>query len=406
MKAKVIKKLQRIGIFNLCFDIFCIFVLKLQIIKSPNPMQDKIFSYIRKSVSLFVILFFAASVSAQTQIENFIPGSTLEGVCYYLPRTAFRLVVTAEKTVTTPGEFHSYAYKYMRIQNVPVHPTTTWEVKSIQLIPYGTPDKDKAYSLKLKPRTVAPLVSLTTDGLLLGINTKESETHLPPVPESKVLSPAIQPSDIQKFMTREMLQAGSVAKMAELVAQEIYDIRESRDALLRGEADNTPKDGQQLKLMIDNLELQQRVLGSLFVGTTEVSQHTYAVDVVPAEQTDKMVLFRFSKWSGLVDSDDMSGVPYYMSLKTIGELPPQSLDAQIQVKRGKMLSAVYYNVPAQVQVCIFSPTATFVDMQLPMAQFGYTEVLSGVLFDKKPLTKVSFFQQTGGIKEIKADILN
>jgi hypothetical protein len=294
----------------------------------------------------------------------------------------------------------------MRIQNVPVRPTTTWEVKSIQLIPYGTPDKDKAYSLKLKPRTVAPLVSLTTDGLLLGINTQESETHLPPVPESKVLSPAIQPSDIQKFMTREMLQAGSVAKMAELVAQEIYDIRESRDALLRGEADNTPKDGQQLKLMIDNLELQQRVLGSLFVGTTEVSQHTYAVDVVPAEQTDKMVLFRFSKWSGLVDSDDMSGVPYYMSLKTIGELPPQSLDAQIQVKRGKMLSAVYYNVPAQVQVCIFNPTTTFVDMQLPMAQFGYTEVLSGVLFDKKPLTKVSFFQQTGGIKEIKADILN
>jgi hypothetical protein len=158
--------------------------------------------------------------------------------------------------------------------------------------------------------------------------------------------------------------------------------------------------------MIDNLELQQRVLGSLFVGTTEVTQHTYAVDVVPAEQTDKMVLFRFSKWSGLVDSDDMSGVPYYMSLKTIGELPPQSLDAQIQVKRGKMLSAVYYNVPAQVQVCIFNPTTTFVDMQLPMAQFGYTEVLSGVLFDKKPLTKVSFFQQTGGIKEIKADILN
>lgn len=241
MKAKVIKKLQRIGIFNLCFDIFCIFVLKMQIIKSPNPMQDKIFSYIRKSVSLFVILFFAASVSAQTQIENFIPGSTIEGVCYYLPRTAFRLVVTAEKTVTTPGEFHSYAYKYMRIQNVPVRPTTTWEVKSIQLIPYGTPDKDKAYSLKLKPRTVAPLVSLTTDGLLLGINTQESETHLPPVPESKVLSPAIQPSDIQKFMTREMLQAGSVAKMAELVAQEIYDIRESRDALLRGEADNTPR---------------------------------------------------------------------------------------------------------------------------------------------------------------------
>ena len=369
-------------------------------------MQNKLSVILSKTLLLCAFIFTSAIVSAQTQIEKFIPGATLEGVCYYLPRTAFRLIITAEKTVVNPGNFHNYAYKYMRIQDVPVNSNTTWQIKSIKLIPYGTPDLDKAYSLKLKPRTVAPLLSLTSDGLLLGINTQETETHLPSLPESSIVTPAIKQADVQKYMTREMLQAGSTAKMAELVAQEIYDIRESRDALLRGEADNTPKDGEQLKLMLDNLEFQQQTLTSLFVGTTEVSQHTYAIDVVPGEQTDKMLLFRFSKWTGLVDADDMSGVPYYLGMKVIGELPAQSLDAQIEVKRGKMQSAVYYNVPAQTEVRIFNPTVTFVDMQLPMAQFGYTEVLSGVLFDKKPLTKVSFYQETGGIKDIKADILN
>ena len=35
-------------------------------------------------------------------------------------------------------------------------------------------------------------------------------------------------------------------RQAELVAKEIYSIRESKNALLRGEADNMPKDGAQL----------------------------------------------------------------------------------------------------------------------------------------------------------------
>ena len=43
--------------------------------------------------------------------------------------------------------------------------------------------------------------------------------------------------------------ASSTAKMAELVAKEIYNIRESKNALLRGQADNTPSDGAQLKIM-------------------------------------------------------------------------------------------------------------------------------------------------------------
>ena len=45
------------------------------------------------------------NVAARTETEAFVPGSTLEGVCYYLPRTALRVVVKAEKTVTRPGDF-------------------------------------------------------------------------------------------------------------------------------------------------------------------------------------------------------------------------------------------------------------------------------------------------------------
>lgn len=47
-------------------------------------------------------------------------------------------------------------------------------------------------------------------------------------------------------MTEEILIAGSTAKMAELVAKEIYNIRESKNSLTRGQADYMPKDGAAL----------------------------------------------------------------------------------------------------------------------------------------------------------------
>ncbi len=359
----------------------------------PRPAALRVLS--------FIFYMLPCLALAQTQTERFVPGSTVEGVCYYLPRTVLRVMVTAEKQVVTPGTARAYAYKYMRLQDVPTHTTTTWRVKDIKLIPYGTPDPTKAHSIKLKPRTVAPFVSLSSDGLLLGINTaNEKETFLPDIPSSRVVDPGIGMDEVSRYLNREMLQAGSTAKLAELMANEIYDIRESRDALLRGEADNTPKDGEQLRLMLEGLERQMLVLTSQFTGTTLVEEHTFALDVTPAQETDKLLLFRFSKWSGLVDADDMSGVPFYISIRKDGELPPPSPDSQVQEKKGKMLKAVYYNVPARTTMRVFDAEREYVEMEVPVAQFGYEEILSNVLFDKLSETRVTFFQSTGGIKEI------
>ena len=348
-------------------------------------------------VSLFVCMF----VSAQTALEDFVPGATIEGVNYFLPRTAIRIVVRAEKKVVAPGDFHAYAFKYLRLNDVPVSPSVSWTVTDVRLHPYGVPDSTKAYSIKLKTRTVAPFVGLSTDGLLLGINTSEvTEEFLPSVPQGRVLQHAVSSEQARRYMNREMLQAGSVAKMAELVATEIYDIRESRDALLRGEADNTPKDGAQLKLMLDNLDAQHTALISLFSGSTEVSEHYFVLDGIPEELTDKQLLFRFSRWTGLVDADDMSGKPFYISVRTIGSLPEAVSLPEVEVKKGKMLRALYYNLPARVELRVFDAERTYATMELPMAQFGCEEILSGVLFDKMATTKVTFHQSTGGIKRI------
>lgn len=349
------------------------------------------------SVALAMTICIPHTAAAQTQVSPFVPGSTIEGVCYYLPRTALRIAVTVERERQIPGELNQYAFKYMRINDAPSEPSERWSITDIQLHPYGVPDKAKAYSIALKGRTVAPLVSLSSEGIILGINADITETLMPALPQGKA---APTPCDPRKLMNREMLQATSPSKLAELVAQEIYDIRESRNALIRGEADNTPKDGEQLKLMINKLDEQEAAYTSLFCGTVMKSTHVFTLQYTPDAQHDQTVLFRFSSKLGPLAHDDLAGEPVYVRVKCAETLPPVVHDERADAKKAKMQQGVYYNVPVLTNIDVFTPQQKYASLSVPMAQFGRTEILSNTMFDKKTTTQVTFFQSTGAVKDI------
>ena len=189
--------------------------------------------------------------------------------------------------------------------------------------------------------------------------------------------------------------------MAELCAQEIYDIRESRNALVRGEADNTPKDGEQLRLMLNQLDIQAKALEQLFAGYTLTSTEVFSFDFLPTQETQKQLLFRFSQFSGLVDKDDLSGQPFYISIKNTGNLPARQDNPISEKKKAKLEQGVFYNVPARETIRIFDVNQTYLQAECSMGQFGYTEILSNILFDKKTSTRVSFHQETGGVKKLE-----
>lgn len=347
--------------------------------------------------TLAMAMLAIAPAKAQTEVESFVPGSTLEGVNYFLPRTALRLVVEAEKTVVRPGEMHKYAFKYLRLNDVPTAETTVWRIKSVRVQPYGVPDTKKAFNIKVKSKTIAPLVSLTRDGILLAINQEAQETMLPAIP-ADVPAPAL--ANPRDFMNQEMLTATSTAKQAELCAQEIYDIRESRNALTRGEADNMPKDGQQLQLMLAQLDAQSAALEQLFKGTTQTSTHYFTLNVIPTEEKQQ-IAFRFSQLLGVVDKDDLSGAPVYLSISPVAQLPKAVQDEAVAKKKDKMEKGVYYNVPVREAVKVFDARNTYFEMECPMGQFGTTEVLADVLFNKNVSTRVSFWQENGGVQKLE-----
>ena len=352
---------------------------------------------------LFALAVLCSSMlSAQTEVAPFRPGVTLDGVNYFLPKTVLRVVLTADKAVTVPGEFAAYADRYLRQPAVPMNPSTEWTLKEVSLQAIGMPDSTKAYNIKLKSKTAAPLVRLTDDGLLLSVNTDAEAEPEPQLPRRVAAPKAVNGRDA---MTHEILSAGSTAKMAQLTAEEIYDLRDSRNALIRGEADNTPKDGAQLKLMLDNLDAQLFALESLFKGqtltSTEVQAITFEPTSDPAQTGQRYMLCRYSRRLGLVDADDLSGEPLWITLKPLGNLPATETDADVAKKRAKMEQGLWVNQPATVQVVIEMGSETLLTTEVPICQLGTTEVLSDALFNKKLDTRVTLYQNTGSVKSVE-----
>lgn len=340
------------------------------------------------------LLLMTAGANAQTEVSSYQPGITEDGVTYCLPKTTLKVKIIATKSVYKPGDFCMYAEKYLRLTNIPSESQTTWKIKSVMVYPESDPDKSKMYSIKLKKKTVAPQVALTKDGILLAIHTNAPvEKPEPTDPQDSIVKP-LNPRD---YMSEDILAAGSTAKMAELVAQDIYNIRESRNDLTRGKADTMPTDGEQLRLMLKHLDDQEVALTQLFKGTTTTSTQVFTLMVKPAGELKKHILFRFSKRLGAVANNDLAGAPVYIDitdLKTVDEPVP------VTKKKKEKENGVYYNVPGKGSVRIYTPEKELYKGTESFSQFGNTEVLSNELFNKDANVKVQFYRTNGGIQKI------
>lgn len=345
----------------------------------------------KKNIALLAGLMTACVVHAQTEVTAGVMRGKEYGVTYLLPQTEIQISVHVTRHTYTPGEFCKYADRYLRMGNVRTESETRWSIDKVEIGAIGIPDKEKVYFVKLKDKTVAPLMELTEDGIVRSINmtpgqrTSDKARQEPPAKEKEV--------DPRSFLTQEILMASSRAKMAELVAKEIYSIRESKNALLRGEADNMPKDGAQLKLMIDHLNLQEQAMTEMFSGKTRTESSCVTISLTPKEM-DEEVLFRFSRHLGLVDKDDLAGEPYCISITDLKN-PPIPADDEKQKSEG-----VAYNVPGRAHVVVSGGGRKLYDGEMPVSQFGTTEYLAPVLFNKNSTIKVLFDTTTGGLLKV------
>ncbi|MGM9760699.1 MAG: DUF4831 family protein [Parabacteroides sp.] len=335
---------------------------------------------------------------AQTKIvkKNAVKANNF-GITYSLPKT--NLVVVAEVTKVTckAGPYYQYAKKYLGVENVLTEDQIYYEFGKVRLINKGVPDPDNTYIVEFKPGTVAPYAYLTEDGRLCSINAEYTPE------EAKVESGKKKPAEKQlsnsSVLSEELLMAGSTAKQAEVAAKQIYRIRESRLNIVTGEADNLPPDGEAMKIVIQQLDDQEKALSDLFTGVTIKENSEYEITLVPHDDLENEVLFRFSSRLGILDSDDLGGDPVYLTLRATERAP--QLEEKEAEKKEKSLRGIIYNVPGKANIEITMGKKNLFKGEVQITQFGSREGLAPVMFeDKKAPVKVYFYPETGAIKQI------
>lgn len=358
----------------------------------------------RKLIAAALIML-SGMASGQTQISKYQPGVTPEGAIYFLPKTALRIVVQVEKTTYTPGDFAKYSERYLRLKNVSQEPSVSYRVTTIMPTPVGVADTSKCYAVKYNPKNATANITLAEDGTLLAINANAIEQEKP-----AAFKPAAKPQQLnpRQFMSEEILAAGSTAKMAELTALDIYEIRDSKNQLTRGQADFMPKDGEQLKIMLNRLETQDRALTQLFAGTVTKDTTEHVFMYYPNKETDKQILFRLSTHLGIVDHDDLSGTPYYISIEDLHSVPANNSAVSTTKKKGKgtvkdIQDGIYVNVPGKIKATIMKGNDSMGSFEIHAAQFGNTELLSGDLFNKRFTTHLTLNPITGSVAKLEAE---
>jgi len=369
----------------------------------------------------------------QTVVKDFEPGVSKDGIVYFLPKTAIVITLTTEKVTYTPGELCQYADRYMRLTDISNKEDMHYELLSASVAYRALADESKCYHIAFNSNSIAPQVSLSDEGTLLSICAGELFAMASADVSAPTTESMWEVKDARAYMTEEMLMATSKAKLAELVAREIYEIRDSKNSLMRGESDYMPSDGEGLKLMVDNLQKQEDALLKLFTGVTsrEISSATF--EVVPDKNLTKYVAARFSRKLGVLDADDMAGSPIYLDVKNLnpnadpvsGQLPaPQPKKSVFSLKKTNKTTSkereqteqqkqsvpaekvnnyngIVYNLPAKSNIRVYTATNVYVDEVAPMPQFGSTETLSSKLFGKKATTKVQLNPITGALLRIE-----
>ena len=350
---------------------------------------------------LIILIYVALLLCPMTLLAQPISVSLLEsekmpeGTVYYLPKTAVHFHLLVEKKVYTPGIFCDYAERYLLRKDVAREKAISHRLLNFQLSLAGVRDTSKCFIVNLKGKSATSEIHRSEDGVLLAVNDTPMVVSQP---QSFIPAPRQPVSEPIQLLSSEVMQAGSMARKAELTALQIAELQEHRQQLITGEAEEMPTDRAQLQLMLDEIDRTTQQLMSLFTGTTVCDTTEQQIVICPDKELKHEVIFRISKQLGLVDKDDLSGIPFYLSLEDLHQHNQQQFDFPENKKDG----GFYANIPGIVKLTLYRENQQLATYNYPFAQFGFTELHGGSLFKKYP-TRLVLNPITGAIEKLQAE---
>ena len=353
-----------------------------------------------KYVILPIFLLSLTSLQAQkTTRVNAIKANDY-GVIYTLPKSSFEITLLVRKRTYQRGDFYPYAKGYLGVDDPITENSVRFTLEEVEVVNKGIADKNNTFMVEFRAKSYEPFLYLREDGAIVTVNAEperelSSEMVIPPG-ESSIVNP-------RRFLSQETLMAGSTAKQAELVARQIFDLRRSRTDILTGEAERMPPDGNAYKVVMDEIDLQERALTELFAGSIKTEYFLKSYTFIPDENDiEKAVIARFSEKLGPLDADNLAGEPLYLSLRN----KTSKVELQLTERDRKQLEAKFsqglvYNIPGKADMTLEYRNRVLLNREVDVVQYGSQDVLAKKMFEnmKQPI-KVLFYPELGAIKQI------
>lgn len=352
-----------------------------------------------------IFLVSALGVAGQSVTKLAATKANNYGISYSLPQTTVNVILSAKKTVKTPGVFYNYAERYLGAEaarKAIARPSTTWQLTGAKIytgaeIPAGA----EQYLMQFKGGQPVYVV-LSPMGNPLAINSEDIEATpaKPEVPEATELTATPLDDPAARYaVTEDMLNSVSLAKRAQFAADQILQLRQSRQDYLTGQAEQMP-DGQALTLILQNIQAQEEALTAMFLGTTQTATDAIEVTYVPdAKMTSTdIVIARLNPLTGLVDADDLSGAPIVLNTKilNVGKMP---LDDKGRVKTFPK-GGIPYSIPGSARFSVNFNGKTIDSITSDVGQLGVVFGLDPTLFSNKKTPGYAIFDPlTGALRE-------
>ncbi|MCH5225305.1 MAG: DUF4831 family protein [Muribaculaceae bacterium] len=347
---------------------------------------------------LFSLIGFLNASAQQTKLLTAEKHNEY-GLVYTLPKTGFQIEVTAQKTQKVAGPFSKYAKVFTSDAKVIDKDETLWKIESVKVTPVGVADSDpeSQYLMQLKAGAVT-FIEVAESGMLLSINKEVDYQRPENVKELKIEGIPVSGKEYLEFVDEDFISAISSYKKAQLLAEEIMEVREAKLSLTRGTAETMPTDGRQLELMLESLEKQERALINAFTGSEWREFQTFTYMVNP-EGEGRLIVCRLDPREGLMDKEYRGGEPLYLTVVATEE-PELPVDAKGEEKKLPK-DAVVYCIPGYAEVALEFAGNKIYASEFPMSQFGIIFGLNPSIFtDKKEPSFAIFDPTTGGLREL------
>ena len=325
-------------------------------------------------IQLFVaVLFSTISLSAQ----EFSITENQPAMIYSLPKSEVCIQLELEKTTRKPGIYYQYSERYLATNQIILEEKTSYRIKSVYLSTRSIADPKRTYVVQPTKKSALNQLSVNEKGILCGVN-------VPCKPVENIQDKAINKFENEVIATtsllplgEEYLMAGSVAKLAEGAAKQIYRIRESRLSLLTGDMERLPADGASLQTMLEGLNKSEKELTELFIGKEQSTIFKENIAIAVDSAMNNVIAFRLSAHKGLVDIDDLSGTPYYINLK------PEKIKTNAPIIKEKKAEIQTINTiyPAKTAVELTDGLNILCSLQTEMPQFGVVVPVSAEVFN-------------------------